>query len=78
MTAATLQRYVTWRGLSATLSTLVTLLLGIGAWAWSVHVDQPHRDAVSQSELQMVLQRMGGIEEDVREIRTDVKTLLAK
>ena len=44
------EKYVTWKQLISTVLVALSLGMGLAGWAWSVHVAQPHSDALSQDE----------------------------
>lgn len=78
--AATRSEPVTWRALCTwllpTLGAVLTACFALAGWAWHEHTSHPHAGAVTHSELEAVVQRLTTLQEDVREIRADVKRLL--
>lgn len=77
---------VSWKAftyvLSGILTTLTMALVSLGAWAMTEHGSHPHAGAVSQDELQLVLKRLDSFESDIkadiREMRVDLKSLIAR
>ena len=60
---------VTWKGFTTTIIGIVVATLGSMAWMLNIHAVNPHKEAVTKTEITFVIDRLDRIENKVDKLK---------